>query len=367
MNTFVIFARSDSPFARIRILVALLIASCTTLSVQKIDTDFDGMKTALERTAKAGGTLRILTVHGMCTTSGGYSQNLINGLATRLKVESEGNARHVDIKRNGITYGGITINDFSSPDSRGSIRVYELLWSPTTAHIKTSTFAYDNSFAPERVPVNRQLKATLMDDCLADPVLYVGNYRSQMQFPVMRGINELLKDFASNDELVIVTESLGSYMTFDTLVAMSKGESIYGEHSWSENRVSSLIAHTNYIFMLANQLPLLELSERASSPNKKTSVQSLKNIVQRRSEILRARRFPSLNLRLVAFSDPNDLLGYPLESSDVPSNVSFSNVIISVERSAILGVFAWPITAHTGFDKSAKALDLLVFGYSGKE
>jgi hypothetical protein len=366
MNALIIFARTNAVFPRISILVVVLVSTCTTLSVQKIDSGFDGLKAAFERTAQAGGTLRILTVHGMCTQSAGYSQNLINGLATRLKVQSVGAERRVDITRNGVTYGQITRKDLFAPGSRGSIRVYELLWSPTTARIKTSTFAYDISFAADRVLVNRQLKATLMDDCLADPVLYVGNYRSQMQFPVMRGINELLKDFASNDELVIITESLGSYMTFDTLVAMSKGERIYGEHSWSENRVSSLIAQTKYIFMLANQLPLLELSERASSPNKKTSVQSLRDLVQRRSEVLRAFKFPYLNLRLVAFSDPNDLLGYPLESSDVPSNVSFSNVIISVERSAILGVFAWPITAHTGFDQSAKALDLLVFGYNRK-
>ena len=90
---------------------------------------------------------------------------------------------------------------------------------------------------------------------LADPVLYVGQYRSHMQLPVMRVIYEVLKDYKSQDEFVLITESLGSYITFDTLLSMSKGQPIRGERTWSVSSVNDLIAHTNYIFMLANQLP----------------------------------------------------------------------------------------------------------------
>jgi hypothetical protein len=72
-------------------------------------------------------------------------------------------------------------------------------------------------------------------------------------------------------------------------------------------------------------------------------------------------------LHLVAFSDPNDLLTYPLDKSSISGSntVEYSNVIVSVERSAILGVFAWPMTAHTGHEKSKVVMDLLAFGHNG--
>jgi hypothetical protein len=45
--------------------------------------------------------------------------------------------------------------------------------------------------------------------------------------------------------------------------------------------------------------------------------------------------------------------------------IEYSNVVVSVERSAILGIFAWPLTAHTGHDKSKAVMDLLAFGHRG--
>src|SRR5207244_10735174 len=67
--------------------------------------------------------------------------------------------------------------------------------------------------------------------------------------------------YESQDELAIITQSLGSYMSYDTLLKMSRGEPIMGEKEYSADVVQDLIGHTNYVFMLANQLPLLELSE----------------------------------------------------------------------------------------------------------
>jgi hypothetical protein len=74
-------------------------------------------------------------------------------------------------------------------------------------------------------------------------------------------------------------------------------------------------------------------------------------------------------LHLVAFSDPNDLLTYPLDKGSISGSttVVYSNVIVSVERSAILGVFAWPMTAHTGHEKSKVVMDLLAFGHQSAD
>ena len=142
-----------------------------------------------------------------------------------------------------------------------------------------------------------------------------------------------------------------------------------GEQDYSADLVNEVIGHTNYVFMLANQLPLLELSEVSNPlPLKKSSAATLQEIgqirMQHKPRSLRQRQQTPLSLHLVAISDPNDLLSYALDQSDVSTGgVVYSNVVISVERTAILGVFAWPMTAHTGHDKSRAVMDLLAFGH----
>jgi len=189
----------------------------------------------------------------------------------------------------------------------------------------------------------------------------------------MRAIVAILHDYEPQDELAIITQSLGSYMSYDTLLKMSRGERIMGEKEYSADVVQDLIGHTNYVYMLANQLPLLELSEVSNPlPLRHASATAVKALAEiRRQNKPRARlRQPQapLALHLVAFSDPNDLLSYPLDQSSISgSTIVYSNVAVSVERSAILGVFAWPMTAHTGHDKSKVVMDLLAFGHKGAD
>jgi len=91
----------------------------------------------------------------------------------------------------------------------------------------------------------------------------------------------VLHDFQSQDEVAIITHSLGSYMTYDTLLKMSRGERIMGERDYSAGLVEEVIGHTNYVFMLANQLPLLELSEVTNPLSlKKSSAAALRAIGQ---------------------------------------------------------------------------------------
>src|SRR4051794_34869546 len=355
-------------------LIAIcLFTGCTMLSVRRFENDFDGLNAAASRANSAGGTLRILFVHGMGHHSTGYSQPLMQGLAARLNLNNTDASRTIPIRQESHDYGEVNIANYSSADGK-KVRTYELTWSATTDALKERQFASDSTLASDRVLVNRELKAKLINDALADPVLYIGHYRNHMQFPIMRAIDAILHDYQPQDELAIITQSLGSYMCYDTLLKMSRGEKIMGEKEYSADVVQDLIGHTNYVFMLANQLPLLELSEvsnplplqRASD----TAVKALAGIRRQHRPKIRTRQpqIP-LALHLVAFSDPNDLLTYPLDQGSISGSttVLYSNVIVSVERSAILGVFAWPMTAHTGHEKSKVVMDLLAFGHQSAD
>src|SRR6516165_1988201 len=349
-----------------------LLTGCTMLSVRRFENDFDGLNAAASRSNSAGGTLRILLVHGMGHHAPGYSQPLMQGIAARLNLSSTGPSRRITIRKERHDYGEINIANYSSSEGK-KVRAYELTWSATTDALKARQFASDATYASDRVLVNRQLKAQLIDDALADPVLYIGRYRTHMQFPIMRAVEAILHDYEPQDELAIITQSLGSYMSYDTLLRMSRGERIMGEKEYSADVVRDLIGHTNYVFMLANQLPLLELSE-VSNPlpllhASDTAVKALAEIRRENKPKIRPQQPPAPPaLHLVAFSDPNDLLSYPLDQSSISgSTIVYSNVIVSVERSAILGVFAWPLTAHTGHDKSKVVMDLLAFGHKGAD
>ena len=349
-----------------------LLTGCTMLSVRQFDNGFEGLNAAASRSNAAGGTLRILFIHGMGHHSPGYSQPVMQGIAARLNLSNTGSSHRIIIRKESHDYGEINITNYSGSEGE-KVRAYELTWSATTDALKTKQFASDATYASDRVLVNRQLKAQLIDDALADPVLYIGRYRNHMQFPIMRATEAILHDYQPQDELAIITESLGSYMCYDTLLKMSRGESIMGEKEYSAAVVQDLIGHTNYVYMFANQLPLLELSE-VSNPlpirhESATAVKALAEIRRQNKPKARLQQPQALfPLHLVAFSDPNDLLSYPLDKSSISgSTIVYSNVTVSVERSAILGVFAWPMTAHTGDDKSKVVMDLLAYGHKGAD
>lgn len=239
-----------------------LLSACTFLSVQKFDNDFDGLNSAIVRASSVGGTLRVLIVHGMGRHKPGENSALVAGIASRLGLAASGTTKSNSIDYNGHHFGQVDVSDYAGANSR-RMRTYELTWSPTTERLKTTQFGTDLGAAhvSDRVAVNRNLKEKLVDDALSDPVLYIGRFRKHMQFPIMRGVSAVLRDFESVDEIAIITKSLGSYMTYDTLLKMSRGERILEPPTYSADLVRAAIGRTNYVYMLANQLPLLQLSE----------------------------------------------------------------------------------------------------------
>src|SRR4030095_4491815 len=208
-----------SPFVSCLTAICLL-TGCTMLSVRQFDNGFDGLNAAASRSNSAGGTLRILFIHGMGHHEPGYSQQVMQGIAARLNLSNTGSSSKIIIRKESHDYGEINITNYSGSEGE-KVRAYELTWSATTDALKTREFASDATYASDRVLVNRQLKAQLIDDALADPVLYIGRYRNHMQFPIMRATEEILHDYQPQDELAIITESLGSYMCYDTLLKMS--------------------------------------------------------------------------------------------------------------------------------------------------
>ena len=123
--------------------------------------------------------------------------------------------------------------------------------------------------------------------------------------------------------------------------------------------------------MFANQVPLLRLGETNAIPDEKpdskgTAVQQFLNI--REPERPDGRPAPPF-LHIIAVTDPNDLLSYPLQRGDLVFNsthqIEFGNVLIC-NAPALLRWVANPIKAHEGYFDNPRLIKLLINGYHGR-
>jgi hypothetical protein len=360
------------------VIAVLALLSCKFLRQRQVDGDFAGLERALKLNETNDGVVRLLFVHGMGDPEPGYSDFLTGRLTAELALTHQlAKIPELSIDKDGHHYGCLRTKSYHK-DGKLRLRVYELTWSPTVETIKKVRFKFDETFGKYRLLINCLAKRNLMNLRLADPILYTGTFKEHMQYPVMRAITAILGDQFNQqlDEFAVVTYSLGSRMTFDTLVRMSDGEQILNEAPYQMENANRLIERTGHIFMLANQLPLLALGNMVA-PDGQLPLIGLRKLVHQCSAHAQARQNRSLAaepvLHIVSFSDPNDLLSYPLDEASVregiPNStgaVTITNVRISIARVGWLRVFANPAQAHTGFDHNDSIPKFLAHGSRSK-
>lgn len=352
--------------------LALLLSGCLPIHKQVVSGPFLGLSRALPASAGPTNTLHILIVHGMGIHPVGYSDPIAGALAKELGLSISG--------RTNIAVGGPFPAGWLRETlyTRGArqLHVWEITWSPATEWIKWGTFAYDIAQSHDRQLVNGWLKKNLLDLNLADAVLYAGRYRPEIQRPVQFGLDRLLDALQPGDRVAMLTMSLGSYILFDTIegARMEAGRS-------EEKRalqLDQLAAQTSQIFMLANQIPLLRLSdlepsrggsrtEAAQETESAGPPSPLAGFIQQHDRAAKMLAIPAelRPLQVVAFTDPNDLLSYKLQDADVGSHPC-ANVTLTVAPWSILGIAANPFKAHTGWTNDSRALRLLLNGSNGK-
>lgn len=191
----------------------------------------------------------------------------------------------------------------------------------------------------------------------------------------------------SGGPIVIATESLGSMVTFNALNDISSG---------GADIQDVFATRLHAIYLLANQIPLLdqafaqgavpglgtpegEFRDLAAEPDR-SALGFLRQLgTDDRTRIERfdraagpvlSRDFGAGEIDLVAFVDPNDILGYRLDLkkiSDDPALSAFNttNVVIS-KTGALLGVVADPRKAHSIAEKNDPTIDWMMTGHNGK-
>lgn len=316
------------------------------------------------------GDVRIVWIHGMCDHDYSWAVNRRNTLYESLGASvTSSDSRGV--------YGPVDPYPVRSTAHVGgsTLSTDYLVWSPLSTAFK-DRLRYDDieseggQFPYRRASLNKDLKQTLINRCLVDAVVYAGpngdRIRDWVKAQVCEGLSGIVRsgkcriaETGPAPRTVLVAESLGSKLLFDAL------RSIW-EESGRSVRTAEQLASIQSVFLLANQIPLLDAADRpATGPKAAASgeLDFLSVLVDVRAQVPKAFARTLPELQVIAFSDPNDLLSYRLSGKGLQfAGVSVINVIVS-NAPTYLGLFEMPDAAHCGYKWNRNVVGAVAFGY----
>ncbi len=370
---------------------------------------FEGVEARLQhherRPSLAQGRIpkvKVLMVHGIGTHPPGWSTRLQRNLSAALGLTVvSGQAKHIYLrsaleKFKGVPLGELTILRFTNDAKTRELLAYELSWSEITDS-KKKTIAYDTSGEQQykRAAINHTVKVYL-NDRLADPMAYLGDsgarileaagealcwmaYGDWNDLPeketgacdVFQQVPERLENF-SKDEFVFITHSLGSRIVSDGLqnlideanVVIKGAAKTAAERELGEKILQILQNKKFRVYMLANQLPLLDLAR------KRPEIVGQIDAYCRPEGAKYDQRFLN-QVFIVAFSDPNDPLSYTIpvdyEEERMDSRLCPELVNVNVGVTEVINLFgigeiAHPIKAHELYDDDERVIGIIAAG-----
>ena len=309
----------------------------------------------------------VLLVHGMCTHDRAWAEHQIDRIAGIVAGHAPAASATAPAR--------IEVVESTRRLAGGTVRFHALVWSPLTAALKhqldfdltgTSTdCAGAGACKPKRAALNAYVKDNLLDDCLADAVIYEGESHVAIRDAMVRTIAQVIADDPGSEApLVVVAESLGSKMLFDALSAMLE--------SWQpQTRALGQQAarRLRLLFMAGNQLPILGLAEQSGGVGGMggTGAMPAQDALQHFLDLRRRqpnRRAEALQrLAVVAFTDPNDLLSYRLLPARYAApDVAVADVLVSNDTTW-LGWIENPLTAHLDYLANPDVATMIACGF----
>jgi hypothetical protein len=339
--------------------------------------------------------LKVIMVHGVGTHVPGHSARLSANLAQSLGlsvVAPDAKAFPIEAPAfPGETLGTLTVTRHTNVARDREMLFFELTWSPISQPAKDA-IAFDGTavYARRRASLNNVFKQ-FVNDVAPDPLVYTGTGRERIQTTIGQALCWALSadwqglpdeqqlctpdrpGFASRldvDEFAFITHSLGSRITTDGLQRLTRVLETEGRDRPEVRRVTESFRERDVkIFMLANQLPLLQ------SGLEPVSVQDQVSAFCRPEGADFANRLFQ-ETELIAFSDPNDLLSYPIPDAFVrgyvdsrlcPKQVNVTINIAPVRSVLGFGEFANPLAAHVDYDDDERVIGLITRGIGQPE
>jgi hypothetical protein len=345
------------------------------------DVKFKGVADSMQ----PGRPLDVLFVHGMCTHDATWATEAVQQFVTSIG----GDSSTVHLTQTAVAGTDVLLFQQTIDSAQGQVRANAVLWSPLTTPLKKQ-LCYDESdkstictavaaypeYPYQRAKLNKVLKDGILDDCLADALIYQGKARDQVSGQIQKAILQAVATSGGSGlqanviesaaavpqttPLVVVTESLGSKIAFDALykLAANPATASAGQNTFDR---------TTQIFMGANQLPILALADRGLDGSVEFTSSGgypedpISALIKRRLVGVVGAGAPIP--QVIAFSDPNDLLSYTLAPSPQAASAAYPVVDVIVSNTkTYLGLVEMPTTAHTSYLTNPAVMQLIACG-----
>jgi hypothetical protein len=354
-----------------------------------------GLAQVLEAQDQTQGTsppvreLKVLMVHGIGRHLPGYSGRLTESLMPALGLTSKSDRRkEIVLWEPAVSeepVGKLSIHLYLDPERSRRLVFYELTWSDVI-EAERQAIAFDNSkeYAFRRTELNGYMKQ-FFNDHVPDAFIYMSDARAKIFASVQQGVcwmttgdwedlpdqasqrcdpqNPVRAVYARQDDFAFVTHSLGSRIAIDVLQDET-GLVVRPEGETHQALMEVFRERELPIYMLSNQLPLLGLGLPPPSARHQTANYCAQDAISANQRALKS-------LDIYAFSDPNDLLSYPippdLARRYVDSRLcpSVTNISINVAKPVdLLGIsqVANPVAAHGAYDGDDRVIDIMAHG-----
>ena len=332
--------------------------------------------------------VKVLYVHGIGTHAPGHGTALRQNLATALGLEIRApRPKRIVIAHPqfpGQDLGEINVSRLTDTEHRRDLLFYELTWSPITQPDKDLlAFDKEQEYVLRRAALN-QAARTFVNDIAPDPLAYAGQKREPILVSVGQSICWVvsrswseLPELTENtwcgpdlpgmgsrlelDDFAIISHSLGSRATLDALQRLTNLP--IATDPRLKRMADDFKSREVQVFMLSNQLPLLEAGREGQQVVGQVGAYCGPNATK-------PGRFFA-KTQIVAFSDPNDLMSYPVPDQFADKYVesrlcpSVTNVMINVASvNSLLGLsdVADPLSAHQGYGPDERVGALIARG-----
>jgi len=393
------------------ICATLLLSGCSSFGYGVAEAILDQQKQSDDRLCQITGQaftglepflndgLKVLMVHGIGQHGAGYSAEFLGKLSAEMGlIKKSPGFKTIDLTDpldTSKNLGSVRVHHYFDEQANKSLLFYELVWSIITEEAK-KVIAYDSTgeYSHRRATINNLLK-NFSNDTLPDSFLYLGDHREDILISFTQAYCWMVAknwsglaphttstcdfnapDFNTNLEnnhYAFVSHSLGSRITIDGLQRIarltgSNTDTYRGPIKKPRTAVQILKQKNTPIFMLANQLPVLQLGRK-----KAEVTQQYKDYCLEGGKYYPERMYKSTEI--IAFNDPNDIASYPIPYNfseqflDSRLCINTSNVDINIANVVDLlglGTAANPLTAHSGYQSDNRVIALIAKGIGSK-
>ncbi len=353
---------------------------------------FEGMFPLVKDPTK---TAKVLMVHGVGSHIPGYSTQLLEGLSDEMSLNRISkitkNIALTDVLDPTKKLGNLRITRSTNEDGSHELLFYELTWSEITDEQK-KILAYDNSgeYSFRRAAVNDILKK-FTNDTAPDPMIYLGTSHEDILISFAQSFCWMVsKEWADlpasstsrqvcnpaqllsavenmqKNHYAFISHSLGSRIVIDGLQRIAR---LLGDR---QNKRRKMVAEEFVktfqqlqfpIFMLSNQLPLLQLGRKLPEVTGQHDSYCKADGEHYNSRIVS-------ETSIIAFSDPNDLLSYALPhgfiEQYIDSRLCAHSTNININVATVIDAFgigfANPLKAHLAYETDKRVIAMLVNG-----